>query len=534
MLRNKLYVTQTSLYSIFAFIVVFAYTLFLQLFTEFHNLQQGDSLLLSIMSYTKPTLYYWGQDQYLNFLPFVFSIVRDPSMNLLLMSSFQLGMLLTFSFFTCKTLNIDDIIPFGVVSLLCLALFNGYFWFELCYQPYLASFILLLVSLGLIKKTRLTRAPKRFYYLILSALLALLAFKIAQPSIVLLFFWGIMPTYVLNAKEGNRLDTTIASSSSEWKRIDLLFSACFVLFLLLFALFDYWYLKTGNIPRRGMHLRLEPIVIWSTLKTMIHNMSQLYLAQPGYLFVLPAISLLMHTVLFVKGKYFAVRKSVMLFHLPALTIAILISSLEWVRMNLYNPRYLIFSIILMILGLSYVSIETFKLFNLRQRLKMSLVFLLILILLVVIPNRFHFSTYMTINDRILSRHEFIESVKIAKTMDGAIGNYWLVWPLVWSVNASENRDFLGVSYRSVNIMDIINNRLATMGKLRLISYKNDQDVEGMLTTLFYNKSIKRINSGQLVIIEISNETNAGRRFLYVTGVTDSLSNTLFDLQKTYL
>jgi glucan phosphoethanolaminetransferase (alkaline phosphatase superfamily) len=40
----------------------------LQFFSNFHKYQNADSLMFSIMSYTKVTLFYWGQDRMLSMM----------------------------------------------------------------------------------------------------------------------------------------------------------------------------------------------------------------------------------------------------------------------------------------------------------------------------------------------------------------------------------------------------------------------------------------------------------------------------------
>jgi hypothetical protein len=44
----------------------------------------ADTILQSLMSTQKVTLFYWGQDHYANFLPFIFSWIKSPTLNLLL------------------------------------------------------------------------------------------------------------------------------------------------------------------------------------------------------------------------------------------------------------------------------------------------------------------------------------------------------------------------------------------------------------------------------------------------------------------
>ena len=44
----------------------------------------ADTILQSLMSTQKVTLFYWGQDRYANFLPFIYSWIKSPTLNLIL------------------------------------------------------------------------------------------------------------------------------------------------------------------------------------------------------------------------------------------------------------------------------------------------------------------------------------------------------------------------------------------------------------------------------------------------------------------
>ena len=73
---------------IFIFIII-KFIFLIQFCSEFHFLQNGDTLLLSIISTQEVTPYYWGQDRWLNLIPFVFSFVQDTELNLILITFVQ-------------------------------------------------------------------------------------------------------------------------------------------------------------------------------------------------------------------------------------------------------------------------------------------------------------------------------------------------------------------------------------------------------------------------------------------------------------
>ena len=113
----------------------------------------ADTALLSIMSMQKVTLFYWGQDRYANFLPFIFSWISSPTVNLLAiyftagLSFFLLLELISNSLAKLYGSKIDQFrlicfLLFIVVSAMVLNK-KGIYTFAFAAQPYSLSFLLL-------------------------------------------------------------------------------------------------------------------------------------------------------------------------------------------------------------------------------------------------------------------------------------------------------------------------------------------------------------------------------------------------------
>jgi hypothetical protein len=228
---------------------IVVYTIFLQFFTGFHSMQHGDSLMLSIMSYTKPTLYYWGQDKYFNFLPIMFSFIKNPMCNLLLMSAFQLVMVILFPFFACKALLLDDTFTFGIITLSCLAIFPGTFWFEICYQPYVQSIFLVTVSIWFYSRCSLTvSAAQRGVMLLLSAFFALIAMKVADPSVSIFIIWSLLLSYdpnFINKQDNAQIEDSHRAKHKVGLYVFLM--SVFGSFYVVSAIIDKLYVKTYYI-----------------------------------------------------------------------------------------------------------------------------------------------------------------------------------------------------------------------------------------------------------------------------------------------
>jgi hypothetical protein len=86
-----------------------------------------------------------------------------------------------------------------------------------------------------------------------------------------------------------------------------------------------------------------------------------------YLSTAPAASVALllfaafHLILLRTKQYSVLCRSLVYFLVPSLTIIVLMSSLEWVRMNGSLPRYIIPAVFLLALDMGYLAAESLKL-----------------------------------------------------------------------------------------------------------------------------------------------------------------------------
>lgn len=112
----------------------------------------ADTILQSLMSTQKVTLFYWGQDRYANFLPFIYSWIKSPTLNLLLIiftSGLAYFLLLELVSDACAKYRNRNVGIFRTVLFLCLVLVSalvlnkkGIYVFAYSAQPYSLSFLL--------------------------------------------------------------------------------------------------------------------------------------------------------------------------------------------------------------------------------------------------------------------------------------------------------------------------------------------------------------------------------------------------------
>jgi hypothetical protein len=505
MWNSRLFISRMLLSTFFAISAIFAYTMFLQFFTEFHSMQHGDSLMLSIMSYTKPTLYFWGENYYLNFIPMLFSFIRNPYYNLLLITSFQLSMVFILPYLVCKVLSIEDIYLFVMIVIFCLAtFFTSSFWLELCIQCYVPAFLLATVSLWLFSGFRSTaKALSRPLLLLLSSMFALIALKVSQPIVVVFLIWGLYSSFdnSLIKKQENELRISIEGAKKGARDFLVLIFLC-IFSILIFSMFERFYFRSNPVPTRNILMSFD---VWSnaaSLKSMLINMYSGYLADQPMLFILAVSFCFFYAILVAKKEYLVIGKSLFLFLVPGMCIAVMMASLEWVRQNMNMARYIIISILLIVMNLSYLAVESARTFNLSIHIRSIITYSLLVSICIALPYKFNIASFMSPPERIIRQFNLNEQINCARTLDGAIGNYWKVWPTVWSVNSGGQVEFFGVSDRSWNILDIINNKLQTSKQLKLLGYKDDPDVHTMINRYFKNSLIRRYDVGSLSIIQI--------------------------------
>lgn len=372
----------------------------------------ADTVLQSVMSIQKVTLFYWGQDRYANFLPFLYSWIPSLRANLLAIY-FTSGI----TFFLLLELISDllaklsgrkvatfRLVYFLVLSLVSLVVLNkkGIYTFAYAAQPYSMSFLLMGWSWLLICNNRIEGLKT-----IVVFLLMLVAVGI-NPSIMLIT-WACFVIYLFYRQNLKTL----------------------ILPILATGLFFFWqYLSSGiNAPHEDYSKFSQTAVFFENLRSTLNNFSQETERLP-LTFALLVVSIVLFIILIKKHVIpKQVQLLIALLTLFALFWWCLFSLSDWVTKNNFHFRYFFPSILILLvlisMSISYALLTT----PMQLHLPLALVLLVLFGFLAVrpiMPMKYWHSSggfdgvgqYMDLKQaRILA------------------GGYWQVWPALFRIQS---------------------------------------------------------------------------------------------------
>ncbi|MBF0101694.1 MAG: hypothetical protein HQK77_12380 [Desulfobacterales bacterium] len=229
-----------------------------------------------------------------------------------------------------------------------------------------------------------------------------------------------------------------------------------------------------------------------------------------FLIVLFVFVSIVYIFLFDQKKY--IYSNFFYLVVPSIIIVITMSLLNWVYINSSCPRYITHSIILLFVFVSVIISKFCMLIitryhilsNLTSKIKniKYLFTLLLLIIFLIKPFGFSFEI-KSIPNQIIKKHD-IPIDEINKSNSIAIsGNYWKVWPAVWSINAiNNNKNFYGITNRS---SDAINDWKNIVYRNGLICYyaTDENDTKYYLSEFFKDVKYKySIESDKVKLIKL--------------------------------
>ena len=164
---------------------------------EFLN---ADVILNSVMSLQKVTLYYWGQNRLLNVLPFIFTGISEPSVNLFMMLFFTSTcfylLLYYFSRIAVKVLGIvksdeESLKVFILISAFYIFIFKPFAIFEISLAHIEYSLPALLLSFASFNMLQKQSSKNKFLLLIVSTPLIFIATGLNPSTLIPLIFLAI-------------------------------------------------------------------------------------------------------------------------------------------------------------------------------------------------------------------------------------------------------------------------------------------------------------------------------------------------------
>lgn len=490
-------------------LAVIVFAVLLQFITRFHAMEDSDYLLISIMSYTRPTLYYWGQDQYLNLVPFLFSFLHDPETNLVAITAFHLIALLQMGAVAGAIAIPREHWLFWTLSIGFLSFLNGRFWYDACYQPYAMALFTLLLGMSLFRAA--DTAPKRTWRWILtaaSAALALIAVQVAQPVIVPAVCWVIF----LGTKESRTGNEDRATG--HWRRRSDAVSRI-GLWVFFFAAFAALFLvgqRAVFAHSRPAHrlIQVVPRQAIAALFILWRNFRAHYAIPAKLSLLLIGVQVAGYAVAIYARRLSVIFRSVALFLLPALLMALGMASLDWVANSQFHPRYLFPSIFLIKMNTAYLVCEAKQLWRAPRWVSSLASASLLTAALIAISLSLGLSPLESVRRRIAETFPIEPLAAAADDLDGVAGDYWKVWPAVWLLNAYGRQEVLGVTLRGDSILDLLKARAHAKGHLRLAGYRGDDQVNNWIHASFPLMPVGSVQEKRgFVFVEISEPGNLG-------------------------
>ncbi len=375
---------------------------------------EADTILQSLMSTQKVTLFYWGQDRYANFLPFIYSWIKTPTLNLLLII-FTSGL----AFFLLLELVSDAITKYykqnnGVyrtllfISLVLVSILilnkKGIYVFAYAAQPYSLSFLFLGWAWAVVSQKQIN----------LSSVLA--------ATLMLFVALGINPSIILSC----------AVSS-------LFFYACkrnrnYLLvpfFSLIF--FGFWqYVSKSAFARPEGYSQLNPELVFKgligSLKHFADNTETLSLTV-----VLLVATIILNIINFKNVARFKANLLVVVMGAFAVAWWVTFSMSVYVSRNDFHFRYF-FPTILALLVLISLTI-TDALLALKQRACLLAVGAALTVIFIIIVVPYKPVAYWH------SSGVFDGVGQYARAANARIitGGYWQVWPALFRFQSTDNR-----------------------------------------------------------------------------------------------
>ncbi len=391
---------------------------------------EADTILQSLMSTHKVTLFYWGQDRYLNFLPFLYSWIQSPTANLLLIiltsgaSYFLLLELLsdTFAKLDGKNIGIYRLIFFITLVLVSVLVLNkkGVYVFAYSAQPYSISFLFLGWAWSVLIKRKLE------------------LFSFCAVFFLMFVATGMNPSILLVSCASFVMFFTFVP---KWK--------IFIIPVLAGGFFFFWLFlsKHSNVPHEN-YVQFNNIGMLSEgLRSSLLSFEQ-GTERLNILVAMVSAGVLVKLLAFKN----ILKSRVNLLMLMALVFALfwwmIFALSSWASRNDFHFRYFYPTLLTVIVFISLQITEIF--FSLKNKFLFSILgFLLAAISLIIVRPYIPMPYWHSSNG-----YDGVGQYMSATNSRILTGGYWQVWPALFRIQSTDRRKdvdgtpwFYGASYR---------------------------------------------------------------------------------------
>lgn len=388
---------------------------------EFLN---ADVIINSVMSLQKVTLYYWGQNRLLNVLPFIFTGIAEPSVNLFMVLFFTSTcfylLLYYFSRIAVKVLGIvksdeESLKVFILISAFYVFIFKPFAIFEisLAHIEYsLPALLLSFVSFNMLQKEK---SRNKFLLFIVSTLVIFIATGLNPSTLIPLIFVAI-------------------GSIAFRKKVGFWELSLLTISVVSFIIWNNISKKYGDMP----YNEFEIGILFAGLEKVLDGFFSVI-----NLPVLLILILLLSLIKIINLLYFRNPLNNNLFYFCSNSLVIfsatwllVFSASKWVEMSLFVWRYFIYAIFAI---LFMVSIYLLNFVEKLGKVK-SWIFSVIIFTSVCIS----FISPMI----LFSEYKIFQRVN-SLTEPGSnlyAGDYWVVWPSVLR-DMMQGHEAYGLTFR---------------------------------------------------------------------------------------
>jgi hypothetical protein len=450
----------------------------------------ADTILQSVMSLQNVTLYYWGQNRLLNILPFITSLISDPSTNLasiLFLTSLSFyGFLYLLSYLLSAILDVKDSNSiatkvFVIFTVAFIFIFKTHAIYEIAIGQIAYSLsALLLISASLIfysKKLAAICKP----YLIIGFLMLILAIGLNPSALILGFF----------------ITLVTASYRKKLNLNDLFFLSVNAISFFSWNLISRRYGNFGNFPYNKFTIETALSGFDKSFGAIINTLNLPIIF--SLIFIACAI-FASHIILVKKVNTTNNSRLISYMTLSAIVFAIgwlvLFSSNKWVEMNGFAWRYYIYSIFAIFL-IVIIHLTSF-ISKINRKLSSS----------ITVVTSF-FGIYYLYSPVVK-----FSDYKIFKNADDLTnrgshfyaGDYWIVWPSVMRDMMSGYESY-GLAYRAHsncnNVTSTAFQKIKDFGYIEVFCLRaeSSQCIEQVksVVPLFVSKIQPSINGVQKII-----------------------------------
>jgi hypothetical protein len=424
---------QTTILAVLALYVFAATAINLSWVQRYQN---ADSLLSALISIDHYTPFYWSENRFGQPAPLITSFIHDYTANLFAQTEIlvlaSLGSVIVFNlFFLHASLSRVQRLAAALLAItlsLCVLTpaYSSSQMLAIGAQPYMHSLFLVLIALALLFRVKSVPGWIRLA---------------GSMACLLLAFW--LNASVTSITLGLILCLDLRLSDTQWK-----LRLAGLLILAVAAAVNIWFASQYSGPHM---LTFEPVSGWIFAAQKLWGAAWSYFFHTGRLLIFLILLLLIVVTQIVRNgiqRNYQTR-DLLVFLLAAICFAVVIARLEWVKLNLYDPRYWTIPVmLLLLLATAWMSSAFIRLFTNILGSETIALFLAGALLAGAVINMFGFPSYANAKKQLAESITLYDNDERALGCTHFLGNYQIAWTSVFQRESSGGPPLYAISDRS--------------------------------------------------------------------------------------